>query len=131
MISPKFYEKQIQELGIEGMIIDIENVDEASILSDKLYTIERVLEKIRHNIRMDIRTLRMEYIERIKEINESSKVLGLYNRQKSVQDKIKEKRKLIDERDLRIASYESIEYAIDEYLIQINDAKSYISRFYQ
>lgn len=132
MISPKVYEKQIQELGIEGMIIAIENEDDASILLEKLDRIEKILEKIRHNIRIDIRNLRRDYMEKMKEIKETkepSKVMGLYKKQRSVKDKIKEKRNLIDERDLRIAAYESIEYTIDEYLIQIKDAKSYVSRF--
>ena len=129
MISPKVYQQQIQDLGIDGMIISPENTEEASLLLDHLNSMEKVLERIRHNIRIDIRAIRVEYMEKVKEIRESSKVMGLYNVQRPMKDKINDKRNLIDERDLKIAPYESIEYTVDEYLRQIKDAKKYLINY--
>ena len=129
MISPKVYQQQIQDLKIEGMVVSPENNEEASSILGKLNHVEKILERIRHNIRIDIRTIRMEYIEKIKEINDSSKIIGLYSKPKSMRDKINEKRKLIDDRDMRIAPYESIEYTVDDYLRQINLAKNDITDF--
>jgi len=129
MISPKLYQQQIQDLGIEGMVIFPENLEEASILLDELRHIEKILERIRHNIRIDIRTIRKDYIEKIKGIEDTSKVMGLYSKERSMKDQIKEKRELIDERDMKIAPYESIEYIIDDYLMQIKNAKTYITNY--
>lgn len=129
MISQKVYQQQIQDLKIEGMVVFPESAEEATIILDELNNMEKVLERIRHNIRIDIRTIRVEYIEKIKEIKESSKVMGVYNKQRTMKDKIKDKRNLIDERDLRIAPYESIEYTVDEYLRQIKDAKKYVINY--
>jgi hypothetical protein len=128
MISPKIYEKQIQNLGIEGKEIFPKNKDEAIILLDELENIEKILERIRINIRMDIRALRKDYMDKIREIGDSSRPKGNYDK-RSLKNKIKDKRELIDERDLMIAPYESIEYLIDDYLTQINDAKSYVMNY--
>lgn len=125
MISPKFYQKQIQDLEIEGMEIFPENSKEAIILFDELQNIEKILEHIRYNIRMDIRTIRKDYMDKIREIGNSSKFKAGDNK-RSLKNKINERRQLIDERDLKIAPYEAIEYMIDDYLGQIKSAKSYV-----
>jgi len=129
MISPKVYQQQIQDLGIEGMVVAPENTEEATHLLDELNNMEKVLERIRHNIRIDIRAIRVKYMEKIREIKDSSKVVGLYDKQRPMKDKIRDKRDLIDERDLNIAPYESIEYTIDEYLKQIKSAKLYLTNY--
>ncbi|MEL7669462.1 hypothetical protein [Methanobacterium sp.] len=129
MISPKVYQQQIQDLGIEGLVVSPGNIEEALILLDALEEIEKILERIRHNIRIDIRAIRIDYMEKIKDIKDSSKVMGLYSKQRSMKDKISDKRKLIDERDLKIAPYESIEYTVDEYLRQIKNIKNYLKNY--
>ena len=129
MISPKVYQQQIQDLGIEGLVVSPGNIEEALILLDALEEIEKILERIRHNIRIDIRAIRIDYMEKIKDIKDSSKVMGLYSKQRSMKDKISDKRKLIDERDLKIAPYESIEYTVDEYLRQIKSIKNYLKNY--
>ena len=129
MISPKVYQQQIQDLGIDGMVIFPKNTEEASLLLDELNNMKKVLERIRHNIRIDIRAIRVDYMDRIKEIKDSSKVIGLYSKQRPMKDKINDKRDLIDERDLKIAPYESIEYTVDEYLKQIENAKKYLVNY--
>jgi len=129
MISPKVYQKQIQDLGIEGLVVFPENADEADFIFENLKNIEKMLMRIRYNIRIDIRSIRREYMEKIKEIRDSSKVMGLYNKERPMKDRISEKRYLIDERDMKIAPYESIEYMIDDYLRQIKDAKKYVANY--
>ncbi|MEN6292556.1 MAG: hypothetical protein ABFC34_12875 [Methanobacterium sp.] len=129
MISPKVYQQQIQDLGIEGLVVSPGNIEEALILLDALEEIEKILERIRHNIRIDIRAIRIDYMEKIKGIKDSSKVMGLYSKQRPMKDKINDKRKLIDERDLKIAPYESIEYTVDEYLRQIKSIKNYLKNY--
>jgi len=125
MISPKFYQKQIQDLEIEGMAIFPENSEEAIILFDELQNIEKILEHVRYNIRMDIRAIRKDYMNKIREIGNSSKFKDGYDK-RSLKNKTNERRQLVNERDLKIAPYESIEYMIDDYLRQIKSAKSYV-----
>ncbi len=124
MISPKVYEKQIKDLEIEGKEIIPKNKDDAIILFDELEDLEKILEKIRYNIRMDIRVIRKNYMDGIKEIEDNSK-----KNPKVLKNKIKEKKQLIAERDFKIAPYESLEYTIDDYLNQIKSAKKYISSY--
>jgi hypothetical protein len=47
----------------------------------------------------------------------------------NMKDKINDKRNLIDECDLKIAPYESIEYTVDEYLRQIENIKVYLKNY--
>lgn len=129
MISPNVYQQQIQDLRIEGMIVFPENTEEAADLLEELINAEKILERIRHNLRIDIRTIRVEYMEKIREIQDSSRVMGLYDKPRTMKDMLKEKRSLIRERDLKIIPYESIEYTIDEYLKQIKDAKLYLINY--
>jgi guanylate kinase len=128
MISPKVYQKQIQDLEIEGKEIYPQNNEEAKIIFDELISIEKILERIRYNIRMDTRAIRKEYMTKIKEIGDSSKFKDKISK-RPLKNKIKEKRVLIDERDLKIAPYESIEYMIDDYLRQISDSKKYLTNY--
>ncbi len=120
MISPKIYHKQIEDLHIDGMIIYPKSSDDATNLMESLIIIEKSLDHIRYNIRMDIRVIRRDYIEKIKKLDS-------YNLSKN---KMKKKKKLINERDYKIAPYKSIEYIIEDYLKQIKNAKKYLDLNY-
>lgn len=128
MISPKVYEKQIRDLEIEGKEISPKTIDEAKYIFEELVNIEKVLERIRYNIRMDIRAIRKDYMEKIKDIGASS-TIDSRTGQWSLKNKIKDKRKLIDERDFKIAPYESMEYITEDYLNQIKVAKKYLTTY--
>lgn len=126
MLSPKVYQKQINDLQIEGKNISPQDEEEARIIFDELTRIELILTRIRHNVRMDTRSIRMDYITKIGAIkNENFK----NRRRKTLKNKIKEKKRLIDRRDIKIAPYESIEYLIDDYLRQITNAKKYLQNY--
>jgi len=118
MISPNIYRKQIDDLEIEGMMVIAENAEEAHNLLDELETMEKMLDRIRVNVRMDIRAIRREYLEKIKNAEKSA-----HTKDKS---KIKEKKFLVIERGLKLASYESIEDTIEDYLFQIKNANVYL-----
>ncbi len=124
MISPKLYQKQISELGIEGMMVFAENADEASQLLEELQKAESILSRIRINIRMDIRAIRREFMEKIKKTEQPAR--GFNSNQKIEKSKLKEKKHLIIERDLMIAAYESIEDTVEDYLTQIQHSKVYL-----
>jgi len=125
MMSPEFYRKQIQDLEIEGKEIFPENGEEAIILFDELQNIEKILKHIKYNIRIDIRIIRKDYMNKIREIRNSSKFKRRSDK-RSLKNKINKKKQLIDEKDLKIAPYEYIEYIIDDYLRQIKISKSYV-----
>jgi hypothetical protein len=119
MISPRVYHQQIENLDIEGMLVFADTADEASILLDKLENMEKVLEKIRVNVRMDIRNIRREYMDKIKSLENNPETSRKY--------KIKEKKVLIEEREFNIAPYEAIEILAEDYLREIKDALIYLN----
>lgn len=125
MYGPKMYQQQLDELGIDGMEIDVSNIQRAMETLNELEEYEDVLKKMRHNIRMDIRTIRKEYIQMIKELDPSSEEKE-HMKARAVQKIIKKKKSLIKKRDTKIKSYELIENIVDNYLTQISDARIYI-----
>ena len=125
MFGPKIYQQQLDELEIDGMVIDVSNIQKAMETMNELEELESVLKKIRHNIRTDIRSIRKEYIQIINEFNlspEESRELSA----RKVQKRIKKKKEIIKKRNSKIKSYELIENVVDNYLTQISDAQIYI-----
>lgn len=119
MISPKVYHQQIEDLDIDGMLVFADTANEASILLNELENMEKILEKIRVNVRMDIRNIRREYMDKIKSLENDPEASRKY--------KIKEKKVLVEEREFSIAPYEAIEILVEDYLRQIKDAKIYVN----
>jgi hypothetical protein len=125
MFGPKIYRQQLDELEIDGMEIDISNIQKAMETMNELEEVESILKKIRHNIRTDIRAIRKEYILLIKELSLSPEE-SLHLKPKEVQKRVKKKKSVLKKRDTKIKSYELIENLVDNYLTQISDAQMYI-----
>ncbi|OPX58478.1 MAG: hypothetical protein A4E25_01659 [Methanobacterium sp. PtaB.Bin024] len=125
MLGPKIYQQQLDELEIDGMEIDVSNIQRAMETMNELEEMKNILKKIRHNIRTDIRAIRKEYILLINELNPSpEETRELSPRQ--VQKRIKKKKSIIKKRNTKIKSYEMVENMVDNYLTQISDAEIYI-----
>ena len=124
-MDPKVYQQQLYELGIDGMEIDISTIERAMRTLNELEEYEGVLKKMRHNIRMDIRNIRKEYLVILKELNPSPEE-NRKSSAKEVQKRIKKKKSILKKRDSKIKSYEIIEITVDSYLTQIDDARIYI-----
>ncbi len=125
MVAPKIYQQQLDELEIDGMEIDVSNLQKAMETMNKLEELEGLLKKIRHNIRIDIRSIRKEYIQILNEFNlspEESRELSA----RKVRQRIKKKKEIIKKRNSKIKSYELIETMVDNYITQINDAQVFI-----
>jgi ribosomal protein S25 len=124
-MDPKVYQQQLYELGIDGMEIDVSTIERAMRTLNELEEYEGVLKKMRHNIRMDIRNIRKEYLLILKELNPSPEEKRKSSA-KEVQKRIKKKKSILKKRDSKIKSYEIIEITVDSYLTQIDDARIYI-----
>lgn len=132
MLSPKKYRKQLLELGIEGMEIDVSSIDVAMDTLNQLNEMENILKKIRLNVRADIRKIRLDYVTKLKAIDQSANVKkGILSRKKSVSSITEEKKKITRERNLTIATYDVVENTIDDYLDQIDNSKYYIKNSIQ
>ena len=132
MIGPKNYRKQLFDLGIEGMEIDVSTIDNAMVTLNELNEIEKVLKSIRYNVRTDIRRIRLDYMAKFQEVDKSAnKKSGLFGRKKSVSKIVQEKKMLTKERNLTIATYDVVENTIDDYLDQIENSRYYIKNSIQ
>ena len=125
MVSPRRYREQLENLEIEGLEIDISSIRNAMEVLNSLEEYEKVLKQIRYNVRSDVRNIRMDYLDKLQEI-ENPKKKGLFGREKSKDKILKEKKTLKKDRDLEIAAYDIDENMIDNYLGQIEDARDYI-----
>jgi replicative DNA helicase len=127
MLGPKKYRKQLLELGIEGMEIDVSSMNNAMDTLNLLNEMETILKKIRYNVRSDIRRIRLDYVTLLKEVDQTANVKkGLFSRKKSISKITQEKKKLSKERNVTIATYDVVENTIDDYLDQIDKSKYYI-----
>lgn len=132
MLGPKKYRKQLLELGIEGMEIDVSSIDVAMDTLNQLNEMENILKKIRLNVRADIRKIRLDYVTKLKAVDQSANVKkGILSRKKSVSSITEEKKKITRERNLTIATYDVVENTIDDYLDQIDNSKYYIKNSIQ
>nr|WP_319373300.1 hypothetical protein [uncultured Methanobacterium sp.] len=125
MFGPKFYQQQLDELGIDGMEIDVSTIEMAMQTLNELEEYEDILKKMRHNIRMDIRNIRKEYLNILNELNPTPEEKQKESARK-VQKRIKKKKGILKKRDAKIKSYELMENMVDNYLTQIDDARIYI-----
>lgn len=125
MVSPRRYREQLENLEIEGLEIDVSSIRNAMGVLNSLEEYEKILRQIRYNVRSDVRNIRMNYLDKLQKIEGSSKK-GLFGREKSKEKILKEKKALKKDRDLEIAAYDIVENMIDNYLVQIEDARDYI-----
>lgn len=132
MISPKKYRQQLFDLEIDGMEIDVSTIDIAMETLNTLNELERILNKMRYNVRADIRNIRMDYMGRLQEVDRTAdEKQGLFRRKKSVSQIVQEKKGITKERNLTIATYSVVENTIDDYLDQIEQSKYYIKNSIQ
>ncbi|MGB7969780.1 MAG: hypothetical protein WCF28_09430 [Methanobacterium sp.] len=132
MLGPKKYRKQLLELGIEGMEVDVSTIDIAMDTLNQMNEMEKILTKIRYNVRADIRRIRLEYVTKLKEVDQSANVKkGLFSKKPSVSKLTEQKKKLTRERNLTIATYDVVENTIDDYLDQIEKSRYYIKNSIQ
>jgi hypothetical protein len=132
MLGPKKYRKQLLDLGVEGMEIDVSTIDNAMDTLNTLNEMEKILKKIRYNVRTDIRRIRLDYMTKLQEVDRSAdKKTGFFGRKKSVSKIVQEKKSLTKERNLTIATYDVVENTIDDYLDQIENSKYYIKNSIQ
>ena len=130
-MNPKIYRKQISEIGIEDMVIDVSTLQKTMQTMSELDDLEKILNKIKFNLHTDMRNLRVEYIRKMQDVDESSKKKGLFGRKKSVDSIVRKKKALKKERNANITAYEIIENLVNDYLNQIEESRRYIKNHIQ
>lgn len=126
-MNPKLYRKQIAETGIEDMVIDVSSLQGAMQTMMELDEFQKILNQIKFNLHTDIRNLRIDYMQRMKDVDESTNKKGFLGRKKSNEAIVKEKKALKKERSANLAAYEIIEDLINNYLKQIDESRIYIT----
>lgn len=129
MVGPNIYRKQIEELGIEDMVIDTSSLTGIMDSLKEIEEMEKVLKMIRYNLRSDLRMIRADYITKIRDLEESAEKKGLFGRKMSSKELFKKKKALIKERNVTIAAYEVVEKMIDNYLDQIDESRIFINQY--
>ncbi len=130
-MNPKYYRRQIAEIGIENMVIDVSSLQKAMETMSELDELEKVLNHIKFNLRTDIRNLRVEYMQMIQEADGLINKRSLLGRKKTIDDVVRKKKALKKERNTNIAAYEIIENLINDYLKQIDESRLYIKNHIQ
>ncbi len=130
-MGAKMYRKQLSEIGIEDMEIDVSSLQNAMDTMQKLDDMELILKKIRFNLHTDIRKVRVDYMGRMQDLDEQLNKPKLFGRKRSADEIIRKKKSLMKERKMKIASYEMIENMVNNYLSQIEESRRYIKNHIQ
>jgi hypothetical protein len=83
-MNPRTYRQQISNSGIEDMEINVSSLENSMRTLHKLNDLEDLLTKIRYNLRVDIRILRLEYIKKMQDVDELALKKGLFGKKMSV-----------------------------------------------
>lgn len=130
-MGAKMYRKQLSEIGIEDMEINVSSLQNAMDTMQKLDDMELILKKIRFNLHTDIRKVRVDYMGRMQDLDEQLNKPKLFGRKRSADEIIRKKKSLMKERKMKIASYEIIENMVNNYLSQIEESRRYIKNHIQ
>ncbi|AAB86101.1 unknown [Methanothermobacter thermautotrophicus str. Delta H] len=115
VIDPRFYKEQVEELGIEGIEIDPSSEEEALRILREVEDAIRNLKRIRYNLHMDMRLIRREYLEKM--------------RDPDIRGDVKRRRALMDERDNLLGPYEGVDRIIDTLLEQLEEASIFLREY--
>ncbi|NLU04467.1 MAG: hypothetical protein GXW97_05980 [Methanothermobacter sp.] len=115
VIDPRFYKEQVEELGIEGIEIDPSSEEEALRILREVEDAIRNLKRIRYNLHMDMRLIRREYLEKM--------------RDPDIRGDGKRRRALMDERDDLLGPYEGVDRIIETLLEQLEDASIFLREY--
>ncbi|REE26317.1 MULTISPECIES: hypothetical protein [Methanothermobacter] len=115
VIDPRFYKEQVEELGIEGIEIDPSSEEEALRILREVEDAIRNLKRIRYNLHMDMRLIRREYLEKM--------------RDPDIRGDVKRRRALMDERDDLLGPYEGVDRIIETLLEQLEDASIFLREY--
>lgn len=126
-VNPKLYKKQIEEMGIDGLEIKPNSLIDATSMLIELKEYQKILQQIKYNVRIDARKISKEYISKIDELNEQIKETKKSER-KAKKNKEAQK-KLLKEREDKLAPYDGLDILIDGYLVQIEDSKILLRDF--
>lgn len=115
VIDPRFYKEQVEELGIEGIEIDPSSEEEALRILREVEDAIRNLKRIRYNLHMDMRLIRREYLEKM--------------RDPDIRGDVKRRRALMDERDNLLGPYEGVDRIINTLLEQLEEASIFLREY--
>lgn len=115
VIDPRFYKEQVEELGTEGIEIDPSSEEEALKILREVEDGIRNLKRIRYNLHMDMRLIRREYLEKM--------------RDPDIRGDVKRRRALMDERDNLLGPYEGVDRIIDTLLEQLEEASIFLREY--
>lgn len=115
VIDPRFYKEQVEELGTEGIEIDPSSEEEALKILREVEDAIRNLKRIRYNLHMDMRLIRREYLEKM--------------RDPDIRGDVKRRRALMDERDNLLGPYEGVDRIIDTLLEQLEEASIFLREY--
>lgn len=120
------FQERINRVGV-----NTSSLNEAKIVLNQLRSIQKQLRQIKRNINLDMKTIRAEYRQKASTAASFSAAIlrGAGKRKKAGQVQADAKRRLIAERDIKLAPYDRIKLQIDDLLIKMDDGKNVFEVF--
>ncbi|MFB2623249.1 MULTISPECIES: hypothetical protein [Methanothermobacter] len=115
VIDPRIYKEQVEELGVEGLEINPSTREEALELLEEVEEYIKNLKRIRYNLHMDMRIIRMQYLEKM--------------RDPGVKDDLRKRKSIMDERDDLLGPYEGVDRIIDALLDELDESAQFLREY--
>lgn len=115
VIDPRIYKEQVEELGVEGLEINPSNREEALELLEEVEGYIKNLKRIRYNLHMDMRIIRRQYLERM--------------RDPEVKGDLRKRKSILDERDDILGPYEGVDRMIDALLEELDESAQFLREY--
>lgn len=128
-MTPKWYRNQLSIIGIDDMKFNLSSLSECTHSIERLDELEDLLLNIKRNLRMDMRSVRFDYVNRLNELERSKDKVDWFGRKPAPRRSLRKMKSLIGERDSCLGAYESIEVMLDDYLTQIECNRNYIREY--
>ena len=123
ILDPGIYYKQLQEMYIEEVDLNLSTDFEARTTLVRLNRLKSDVSKLKRNVSKDMRAIRTIYLD--DSIIEKPKLQGIFGRGKELST-AERRKKLETERENNLMPYKEVINLIDDYILQIEDLRKYI-----
>ncbi len=133
-MEPKEYIRKINVLGIRKLSeTKVRSCSDAKDLLKGVRNMQKGLRQIKKEINFEIKTIRLEYKEKSETAGTSSasfvRLLGKKGAARSM--RASAKRRVAQERDRRIISYEELKMKIDDMILKMDQLKLQLEQYIQ
>lgn len=129
MMSPQEYNNKITALGLDNWKLKISSIPEAERVLDQIRGFQNHLWELKRGIKVDISVVWDNYRDQSKDTIGDSIAAAFLGKRTAYRIRKRTREQLVNNRDQLLSDYREVESRIDDFVNQLDDAKSQIHKF--